>query len=343
MTNTKIFITYKDEHEIIKSDIIEPIQTGRAIAKDVFDGMIGDDTGDNISKSNPRFNELSAQYWVWKHYEEIGNPDYIGFMHYRRHFIFDEKFSVKGLKLWLPGTPVYKVKFFDKNCRKNISDENISKMIEQNYECYVMSKNYVNLFENNDLYMKEHYICTIPGAKRDIWNKFYNIVKDKYPQYQNILDEFSYGHTMHCCNMFIMTRDLFKRYSEFCFNILCELEKQVDYRFFDSTEMRFLGYIGEYVLTLFVMILEHENRKIKYLDAVYIGDFDGSKVPFYKKIFSINKTSSYKIYNILGFKIKRDIRKIPSIKKRMDYQEYMLRQLLSKVSELQEEIVLNKH
>lgn len=102
MTKTKIFITYKDEHEIIKSDIITPIQTGRAIAKKAFDGMIGDDTGDNISKSNPRFNELSAQYWVWKHYEEIDNPDYVGFMHYRRHFLFDENFDLKGNCLGFP-------------------------------------------------------------------------------------------------------------------------------------------------------------------------------------------------------------------------------------------------
>lgn len=298
MTKTKIFITYKDEHEIIKSDIITPIQTGRAIAKKAFDGMIGDDTGDNISKSNPRFNELSAQYWVWKHYEEIDNPDYVGFMHYRRHFLFDENFDLKGKLPWISGTPVYRIKKFNKDCKNNISDENISKMIDQGYECYVMKKNDINLFENNDLYMKEHYICTIPSAKRIVWDKFYNIVKTLYPQYQEVLDKFAYGHTMHCCNMFIMTKELFNRYSEFCFNILCELEKQVDYRFFNDTEMRFLGYIGEYVLTLFIMILEQENRKIKYLDAIFIEKMDKEKNPVYQKtsIHKENKISHCSLF-----------------------------------------------
>lgn len=45
----KIFVTYKDKHKIIETDIIKPIQTGRAIADEAFEGMIGDDTGENIS------------------------------------------------------------------------------------------------------------------------------------------------------------------------------------------------------------------------------------------------------------------------------------------------------
>ena len=49
----KIFVTYKDKHKIIETDIIKPIQTGRAIADEAFEGMIGDDTGENISAENP--------------------------------------------------------------------------------------------------------------------------------------------------------------------------------------------------------------------------------------------------------------------------------------------------
>lgn len=52
--------------------------------------MIGDDTGDNISHKNSSYNELTAVYWAWKNYDKLGNPDYIGLMHYRRHFIFRE-------------------------------------------------------------------------------------------------------------------------------------------------------------------------------------------------------------------------------------------------------------
>ena len=44
-----------------------------------------DNAGDNVSSYNPFLNEATALYWIGKHYEEIGNPDYVGINHYRRH------------------------------------------------------------------------------------------------------------------------------------------------------------------------------------------------------------------------------------------------------------------
>lgn len=60
-----------------------PIQCGRAI-NPTIPNILGDDTGDNISPLNARYNEMTAIYWIAKHYDEIGNPDYVGFDHYRR-------------------------------------------------------------------------------------------------------------------------------------------------------------------------------------------------------------------------------------------------------------------
>ena len=69
-------------------EIYVPIQCGRA-GKDAIPGTTGDDTGDNISTRNADVNEMTAIYWVAKHYAEIGNPDYIGFDHYRRFLEWD--------------------------------------------------------------------------------------------------------------------------------------------------------------------------------------------------------------------------------------------------------------
>ena len=99
----KIFITYHKPYQLLKSDILIPLHVGRSVtnllSKDcqplnenecqwMKDNMIGDDTGENISHRNRNYCELTGIYWAWKNYEKIGNPDYIGFMHYRRHFIF---------------------------------------------------------------------------------------------------------------------------------------------------------------------------------------------------------------------------------------------------------------
>ncbi len=75
-----------------------PVHCGRALGSAVhkdgavvdedynwlLENTVGDDIGDNISSLNRQFNEMTAVYSVWKNYESYGNPDYIGFCHYRR-------------------------------------------------------------------------------------------------------------------------------------------------------------------------------------------------------------------------------------------------------------------
>jgi len=65
-----------------------PIQGGRAVNGEIK-GVIGDDTGDNISALNVNLNEMTSMYWVRKHYEELGNPGFVGFAHYRRCLEWD--------------------------------------------------------------------------------------------------------------------------------------------------------------------------------------------------------------------------------------------------------------
>ncbi|EHU8946558.1 DUF4422 domain-containing protein, partial [Campylobacter coli] len=98
----KILVGYHKPAVLLKDDILTPIHLGRALAtqaskdgemsKEDFEwmceNMIGDDTGDNISHLNRYFCELTGIYWAWKNYDKLGNPDYIGFMHYRRIFDF---------------------------------------------------------------------------------------------------------------------------------------------------------------------------------------------------------------------------------------------------------------
>ncbi|MBR2773071.1 MAG: DUF4422 domain-containing protein [Bacteroidales bacterium] len=70
--------------------IYVPVQCGRAINEKI-PGTIDDNTGNNISSLNIRFNEMTAIYWIAYHYEEIGNPEYIGFNHYRRYLNWNKE------------------------------------------------------------------------------------------------------------------------------------------------------------------------------------------------------------------------------------------------------------
>lgn len=342
MAGTKIILSYKRKAKSYQNSIITPIQTGRAISYEIFEGMLGDDTGDNISKDNDRYNELSAQYWVWKNYKEIGNPDYIGFMHYRRHFVFKSDLNYLDNKPWFPGMPIYKVPYFTKEFQENISEENINKVVCEGYDCYVIKPYDVRYFDTDDLYMKEHYISTIPGAKRYIWNTFSDVILELHPEYSEILKEFSYGSSLNACNMFIMKKELFFEYSAFCFDILKELDNRIDSKRFTKQEQRFLGYLAEYLLTMYVMKLQKERKKIKYLDALlFLNMQEESGIrKIFSKILTVEKQKYHKSYKILGI-IKLRIRRKNSIYDHLQEQDYRLKVLTDKVTELQEQIILN--
>lgn len=65
-------------------EVFVPIHSGRALSEPI-PGIIGDDTGENISKYNGFLNEITAIYWAGMHYDELSAPDYVGFNHYRRY------------------------------------------------------------------------------------------------------------------------------------------------------------------------------------------------------------------------------------------------------------------
>ena len=121
MANLKILVAYHIKSPVVENEVFLPIHLGQGDDYDYLaTQMIGDDTGDNISKKNSTYNEFTAVYWAWKNYDKIGNPDYIGLNHYRRFFIFEKR----------------KYAFYDTDSadgifeKLNYSPENVDKVLE---------------------------------------------------------------------------------------------------------------------------------------------------------------------------------------------------------------------
>ena len=262
----KIFISYKNKHPFLKSNILVPIQTGRAVAEEIFEEIIGDDTGKNISKENPKYNELSAQYWVWKNYNKIGNPNYVGFMHYRRHFIFDN-WEGDPNWVWLPKSHIYFVRHITEAYCRHMSEENILKQIE-NCDCIVLKPYDVKQLNSKNIpaqYLK------LADQKAETFHIFIRTLKKLYPQYQREIRLIERGSVQYLCNMFVMKKELFFEYSNFCFSVLKEVDKQVDSSKMSESGLRFLGFLGEFCLSIYVFHLLREGRyKVKEVNGAFV-------------------------------------------------------------------------
>jgi hypothetical protein len=144
----------------------EAIQVGSAMTVDrLYEGVVTDDTGDNISRLNRQFCELTAMYWIWKNATE----DIEGLVHYRRHFILPddwvERMYCNNVDVILP-TPLYVAPSIAGNFNKRHDPSNWGYLMEcwehEDYEECQEAK----LFFDGNLYSP----CNMFIMRREVLN-----------------------------------------------------------------------------------------------------------------------------------------------------------------------------
>ncbi|MBD5401705.1 DUF4422 domain-containing protein [bacterium] len=315
VSNIKILITTHKPFKIPKEEHFVPIHAGREIAFETakdgsidqkdFDWLmqntIGDNSGDNISTKNRLYSECTALYWAWKNYDKIGNPEYIGLMHYRRHFIFNEEYFQNKEKNKLEKALSYiSEEFISENYLNNIglNSENINKICN-NYDLVVTEDSDLSII-NNARNIKEDYAMTIAGTKVEDFELMVKILNQQHPEFTSLINQKIIGHQKSLYQMFIMKKELFFEYCEFLFNILFELEKQTDFTNYSINGKRSLGYLAEELLAVFVWMKEIDpNIKIKKLGCTLI------EYPYADQTLNeILKKGCPKLVEYLFFKLK---------------------------------------
>lgn len=246
MITAKLLVCYHKPGILLEDKILTPIHLGRALAKEQMDSndpelnwllenMIGDDTGDNISGLNRSYNELTGLYWAWKNYDELGDPDFIGLMHYRRHFVLNEG-EIKVYEI--PG--MYPEHYFDE---LNYSPEKLLKELENcDFVCHLGRVD--GIYKH---YLANHRMEDIELALA--------IMREKFPQYSKAARKYMKQDVGNFCNMFIFPKEMFFEYCEFIFGILEEFRENTD-----TSEKRF--FISERLTGIF--IYEKMKRGLKY-------------------------------------------------------------------------------
>ena len=293
----KLLICYHKPAYLLKDNVMTPIHVGRANAKVrmgeenpdyqwLVNNMIGDDTGENISNKNDYYNEMTAVYWAWKNYEELGNPDYIGLMHYSRHFIFDENI-----------TDVVNVKNFDESSYKSFLGYDERKMSD-----FVDGYDFIaHIGEVPNVY--QHYIR---NQRKEDLDRAIEIVLKKYPDYESYVDGYFNGSESNFCNMCIFSRKIFFEYCEWIFSILEEFENQID-----MAQKRF--FISERLTGLFLYrLMKNKEMKYKKLPIAFLEEAVNVPIAIYAEegeelttavsLYSIlNNKSDYNSYSIYVF------------------------------------------
>lgn len=231
MKNFIYVVTHKEFNYKLLENYI-PIQVGKCNTNLTLP-YLTDDKGDNIAYKNSNYCELTAIYWIWKN---ISNYDNIGICHYRRYFVY-------GVN------------------SKLVDDYYIQKYLR--YYDVIVPYEY-----KTESTVYNHFINSTSGKEKDLKN-LRKIILLNYPKYVDDYDSVMNSKKASYCNMFIMSKENFKLYCSWLFDILFALEKITDLNGYTKQEQRIYGFLSEFLLNVWI---KHNNLKKKYCSMYYIED-----------------------------------------------------------------------
>lgn len=245
--NIKLFVCCHQPSSVPKHPLLNPIQTGAALADTRFPGFFYDDTGENISKKNRSYCELTAEYWAWKNVD----ADYYGFFHYRRYLYPDVKARCP-----------YRVEKEPTLALLNdLGYETFTNLIQQ-YDV-ILPKG-----ENMYIPVREHY-ATAPFHHRKDLALVEEILRDRYPEMIGQLDEYFSGTICYFGNIFIMKRRVFYDYCAWIFSVLEEFDRRANISDYGSQERRVNGYLAERLLGVWIRFKQSKGIELLELPKVH--------------------------------------------------------------------------
>jgi len=221
----KIYIAAHKNFNVPTNEIYIPLHVGGKNKTDL--GFIKDSTKDNISEKNSSYCELTGLYWIWKNV----NADIVGLVHYRRYFyknIFKKKISF-------------------------LSESDIKEILSK-YDIITAPKGYTLHSTVKDDYIKNHLSADLEKCEK--------VLKSKYPEYSDAYDSIMNGNYYRQFNMIITSKKIFDEYCTWLFDILFEVEKNIDLEDGrDKYNKRVFGFLSERLFN--VWLLKNKQYKIK--------------------------------------------------------------------------------
>lgn len=248
--NIKILVCCHKNDVKVTNDPFFPIHVGKDLHPDLNLGIQTDNSGDNISRKNDCYCELTGLYWAWKNLKHV---DIIGLSHYRRYFDFHNQCAKGKVFTSFPSSQIDRLNF---TLPKNI-------IAQVNKGKIVTPRNRVC---SNTVYYDycEAHISDDIKALRYVINKTQpeNIKK-------SFFKVFMQGNKILHYNMFIMKWSDFDLYCTWLFDILEKVESVTDITNYNSFQRRIYGYMSE---RLFLVWLIANNKDTIEKPVIWIND-----------------------------------------------------------------------
>ena len=268
----KIFVAYHKPHSAVKQNFLMPIHAGRActhINKDshaqstlhippMLKGMMGDDTGENISERNHEYNECTVLYWIWKNVD-LDKLEYIGLFQYRRYLILNNFFEhAKDNREKRAYKCVHVRRATSQLCHSiGLSEKNIL----DNLQCYDCIVPYASNLEATQIASPyEDWVRAIPGVHIDDLILLEEYMKSAHPEQAMDFNSYLNSPRKLMYHIFITKPETFKKYCAWLFDILFKVEPLIDTSLYSTNGKRTLGYLAEILYGFYFTQLQKEYR-----------------------------------------------------------------------------------
>lgn len=219
--DTRIYVMTHKAYTKPEDDLYISLHVGRELGTDL--GYLGDHTGDNLSKKNKHYCELTGLYWIWKNVQ----CDIVGICHYRRYFVHDEK-------------------FLDKEYIEKVLEN--TDIIVSRSEC----TQYNSLYEH---YQQMHHEYDMKRCKE--------VIREYCPEYLDAFDLCMNCNLFSLGNMMICRKSIFDDYCSWLFSILFEVEKRIDISSYDEYQSRVMGFLSERLMRVWLLQHAYKIREEK--------------------------------------------------------------------------------
>lgn len=250
----KIFQACHKPSTYIQNDVFQPIQLGKVISN-VSLGILGDDTGDNISEKNVIYAELTGLYWIWKN-EKVHT--YLGLCHYRRILVFN---------------PLY---------FQNIKKDH--RVISRLYNEYIKEYGWIpssilNFVAGIDIIVPRPWNKPMGGSQKSHYkimhgvDSYYRLcegIKIHAPDYYPDLQKFFNGKDMITGHMFVMRREILDTYCNWLFPLLEKIYPNTDFSANNVYNIREPAFAAERLFHIFIEKLKKNKPELVIKEVPWI-------------------------------------------------------------------------